>query len=366
MKPAFGKVVIIGLGLIGSSIARAATANKLASSIVGVDSNELSLSFALKHGFVTHTSTDAAQAVAGCDVVIIATPSYMLGDICEAISPHLPAGALVMDTGSVKQLPLDVMSELLPAHVLIVPAHPIAGSEKSGVAAGSAELFEKKRVIITPDAPLGHESLQRVTQFWQAMGARVEAMPAELHDTVYGYVSHLPQLLAFAVKPLVAASDAECENNTQLARFLRISDSDKALWSGIFLLNRDIMIAAANRYIDVIVHIRKELGSAPSDATSTETEEARLSLLPRIVSSCLITTVMEAEKKAGFGFVRYAGSGFADFTSPSTTDPEAHLAGISDSYASLIPLIERLEVRLAHIVTALEKEDADLLMERLE
>lgn len=366
MNHAYQKVTVIGLGLIGSSIARAVHKQKLSSDIAGVDNNELSLSYARKHGFIDQASMRAADAVEGSDLVIIATPTHLLADICKQIAPKLKHGTLVMDVGSVKQIPLEVMTEHLPEHALIVPAHPIAGSEKSGVSAGNAELFEKKRVVITPSAPLTHDQLQKVTKFWQALGARVEAMPAELHDTVYGYVSHLPQLLAFAVRPIVSASEKEISGNAALSKFLRISHSDIELWCGIFLLNREIMMNVASRYLDVITHIRKELASAPEDVASKDSDQTRLSLFPRIVASCLITTVMEAEKKTSVVFTRFAGTGFADFTTPATTAPDADLEKISDHYAQMTELMAALEARLTNIIDALESESAVALAKALE
>ena len=362
----FQKLTIIGLGLIGSSIARAARKRNFVSVITGVDSNEITLLQARKHGFVDQTSHDPAHAVAASDVVIIATPTHLLPEICQSIAPHLTPGTLVMDTGSVKQVALEMMTRYLPKDVLIVPAHPIAGSEKSGVMAGHEDLLDKKRVIITPESPLSTEQMQRVNAFWQATGARVEAMPAAMHDTIYGYVSHLPQLLVFAAAPLVGASDDELAGDEILARFLRISSSSRALWSGIALLNREVMLAALTRYRDVIAHVRRELSSAPDDAESEISATARLRLLPRILASCLITTVMEAEKKAGIGFVRFSGSGFADVTSPATSDPENDLPHISTHHAQLAALLGEMEARLALIHQALENEDASLLAGSLE
>ncbi len=366
MNAPFGKITIIGMGLIGSSIARAVRKHGLASSITAVDSNELSLVYARKYGFADQTSLDAAHVVAGSNVVIIATPTHLLADICTAIAPHLAPQTLVMDTGSVKQLPLAVMTKQLPPNVLVVPAHPIAGSEQSGVAAGHEDLFEKRRVIITPEAPLSHGQLQQVNQFWQSLGARVEAMPAALHDTIYGYVSHLPQLLVFAAAPLVAASVPETASDAMLARFLRLAASDKVLWSGILLLNREVMLAAVNRYLDVIAHIRRELETAPPDAKTDISDRARLRLLPRLVASCLVSTVMEAEKNAGVGFVRFAGNGFVDVTSPVTSDPEKDLEDISNHHEALVDLLAKFELRLRTIHAALVSEDASLLVRSLE
>ena len=354
MTAPFKKITIIGLGLIGSSVARAVRVHSLADIIVGVDNNEVSLGFARKHGFIDEASTDAADAVKGSDIVLIATPPHLLADICQLIAPELKEGTLVMDTGSVKQIPLALMKEMLPPHALIVPAHPIAGSEQSGVAAGRADLLEKKRVIITPEAPLTHVQLQQVNLFWHTLGARVEAMPADMHDTIYGYVSHLPQFLAFAVSPLVNASNEDIAGNETLRRFLRISHSDRALWNSIFLLNRDVLYAATTRYFDVIAHIRRELASAPQEAPSETGSIARLTLFPRIVASCLVTTVMEAEKKTGVPFVRFAGTGFSDFTAPATTDPEGDMEHISSHYAQLGEMLEIFMSRLLELRATLE------------
>ncbi|MDX2073417.1 MAG: prephenate dehydrogenase/arogenate dehydrogenase family protein [Alphaproteobacteria bacterium] len=354
MNSLFKKITIIGLGLIGSSIARAVREGQLASVIVGVDSNETALVYAQKHGFVDQTSRDATHLIAGSDVVIIATPTPLLVDICRRIAPHLSPGTLVMDTGSVKAAPLAVMTGQLPSHALIVPAHPIAGSEQSGVTAGRADLLLKKRVIITPEVPLTHEQLTLVNRFWEALGARVEAMPAAMHDTIYGYVSHLPQLLAFAAAPVVAADEGELSGNESLTRFLRIANSSHDLWDDIFSLNRDVLLAAIDRYLDVVTHIRKELSSAPADTESAISSSARISFFPRIVSACLITTVMEAEKNAGVPFVRFSGSGFADFTAPATTDPEGELEHISSHYAQIGELLDAFITRLQALRKTLE------------
>ncbi len=353
MTTPLNKITIIGLGLIGSSIARGAHKHGLARIICGVDSNTLSLEYARSHGFIHEASSDAAAGVKDADIVIIATPTHLLADICAAIAPHISAGTLVMDTGSVKQLPLAMLTEALPAHALVVPAHPIAGSEQSGVSAGRDDLLEKKRIIITPSAPLQPEEFTRVSSFWQALGGKVEAMPADMHDMIYGYVSHLPQLLSFASAPLVAASEKECGASEICARFLRISSSDKGLWQSIFLLNREVLLGAIDRYLDVIIHIRKELASAPAETPSENSDAARLVLFPRIIASCLVTTVMEAEKKAGVPFVRFAGTGFADFTAPATTDPEGDLEHISSHYAALIPMLASYEKALMELRSTL-------------
>lgn len=369
MDKPFSTVAIIGLGLIGSSIARAVCQQKMADTVIGVDANEISLAFARKQGFIDKSVTDPSLATQLADLIIIATPTGALARVCEAIKHHIKPGAIVMDTGSVKRLPLAIMQEILPTHALIIPAHPIAGSEQSGVSAGKAELFEKKRLIITPDSPIDEASFKRITEFWQGLGARVEAMPADMHDRIYGYVSHLPQLLAFAAGGIANPSAHELENSAVLSQFMRLYDSDTVLWSNILHLNSDIILPALDRYIGVIEHIIKELGNAPADALITDakgdTAKSRHSLFPRIIASCLITTVMEAEKNAGLSFARYAGSGFADFTAPAHTAPDKDLEDISNQYRHVIPLLSRFVQQLVFLRGLIAADDEALLAESL-
>ncbi|NBX03435.1 MAG: prephenate dehydrogenase/arogenate dehydrogenase family protein, partial [Alphaproteobacteria bacterium] len=229
--PVFERITIIGLGLIGSSIARAVRANKLAETIVGCDQNELSIAYARAQGFIDVAAHDATIAVQGSDLVILATPPSTLESLTEKIAPHLARGCMVMDMCSVKRMAMDAIATHLPMHVDFVPTHPIAGSEQTGVSAGRADLFDKKRIIVTPNEPLQGDTLTKVNNFWQGMGARVEGMPPHLHDMVYGYVSHLPQLLAFSLSAPLGASVATGEGDETFARFTRLSGSSPALWS---------------------------------------------------------------------------------------------------------------------------------------
>ncbi|MDE3016474.1 MAG: prephenate dehydrogenase/arogenate dehydrogenase family protein [Pseudomonadota bacterium] len=385
----FGRITIIGLGLIGSSIARAAHERKLAKIIVGCDADKASLEYARKHGFVDEAIADPVQAVTGSDLVILATPPSTLGGIAITIAPKLKAGAIVMDVCSVKQPAIDAIVPHLPERVFFIPAHPIAGSEQSGVVAGSADLFNGKRVIVTPEQGEKTPALVAMMQFWQdmGMGVRVEAMPALLHDLAYAYVSHLPQLLAFAAAPLAEGAPPP---------FLRLADSPAVLWENIFELNKENILKALDRYLDVISHIIKELSQAPEEPLSlrekvkgegvsislpspgasafakvsvdTSRHPERLkndiqmsffepfspegegvirsTLFPRLAASCLVTTVMEAEKKAGFPMARYAGSGFADFTAPAGVPPDGDIESISGHHAAMAALLDVYAKRL--------------------
>lgn len=343
----FNRITIIGLGLIGSSIARAVHENGLAKIVVGCDQNEVSLAFARKEKFIDVADASLQTAVVGSDLVIIATPPATLADVAEAIAPHLKDGAIVMDVASVKRPAIAAIKPHLPEHVIFIPAHPIAGSEQTGVRAGRADLFVKKRIIITSDEPPEGELLKKLAAFWDGMGAGLEGMPAEIHDLIYGYMSHLPQLIAFCVQQPLGDFYEQVEDKTIYKTFLRITNSDPQLWAEIFEMNKDNILKALDRYIDVVTHVYKELQSAPAGEESKyDAPLAYTVLFPRIVASCLVTTVMEAEKSAGFPFARYAGTGFADFTAPAIIPPDIDIEHISAQYKLVETILDKFLLRL--------------------
>ncbi len=357
----FDRITIIGLGLIGSSIARAAHEKRITSHITVCDENEISLAFAKKHGFAETFTTSAAEAVEGSNLIILATPPGSLGDVMESIAPKLKPGMIVMDVCSVKRPAIDAIAPHIPAGVHFLPAHPIAGSQHSGVGAGRADMFDHKRIIVCPENPETDPVLEQVTAFWQALGARTEAMPAHLHDLIYAYVSHLPQLLAFAAFHPLEEFEQEREEDPMLQKFLRLADSNIEMWIDILLLNRDNMLNALDRYLNVLTHIRNEFQDAPADEKPEPADEkaARTALFPRIAASCLITTLMEAERKAGFPFARYAGTGFADFSYPASQPPEDDIEHISKQYLSVGVVLDEFAEKLRHFRTAIASGNSE-------
>ncbi|MEQ1789522.1 MAG: prephenate dehydrogenase/arogenate dehydrogenase family protein, partial [Rickettsiales bacterium] len=231
--PIFNRITIIGLGLIGSSIARAAHQHKLAGAIIGYDKNEISLAFACKEKFIDIADSNLQTAIAESDLIIIATPLASLGDIAKSIAPYIANGAIIMDVASVKQPAIEAIAPHIPSHAIFVPTHPIAGSEQTGVRSGRADLFTKKRIIITPAEPPEEELFKKISAFWAGMGAQIEAMPAEIHDLIYGYMSHLPQLIAFCLEKPLGKFYEQTEDNQVYKTFLRISNSNPELWADI-------------------------------------------------------------------------------------------------------------------------------------
>ncbi len=333
----FERITIIGLGLIGSSLARAIRQQELSGTIVGCDQDEESLLYARSHKLVDLALRDPATAVKQSDLVILAVPPGSMGDVAKQMRPGLRKGAIVMDTASVKQPVIESISAQLPTTVDFIPAHPIAGSEHAGISAGRADLFSGRRVILSPAEPLSGRMLELMTRFWQSLGARVEGVPPQLHDTIYAHISHLPQLLAFATRGIVPSGGREI-----LERFTRLQASPPALWADIFLLNREPLLAALDRYMDALWHIKSELSQAPKDEGSQSDEAmVRSMLLPRILAACLVTTVMESEKKLGFSFSRYSGQGFKDFTAPASETPDGDIEQISSHYLPTLALLQQ-------------------------
>jgi cyclohexadieny/prephenate dehydrogenase len=360
--PVFERITIIGLGLIGSSIARGVREYQLADLIVGCDENSAALNIARAQKMIDFAIADPKTAVAESQLVILAVPPSALQEIAQQIAPGLARGAIVMDTASVKQPAMQAIGASIPSYVDFVPAHPIAGSEQSGIGAGNADLFVKKRIIVTPNEPLAGNVLQKVNSFWKGLGARVEGMPPQLHDHLYAHVSHLPQLLAYGAIGLVPA----ITDDARLARFTRLGNSSPSLWTEIFLLNKAHVLAALGRYMDVLAHVTQELKDAPPEAASnTASLHIAALLFARIAASCLVSTVMEAEKKNGVAFARFAGSGFDDFTAPAQSPPEGDIETISGHHEAVIALLQPYLERLHALRTLIAKGDGEALQSSL-
>jgi cyclohexadieny/prephenate dehydrogenase len=251
----FGRLAIIGIGLIGSSIARGARAfGGVAGTIVVCDADPqaLALARALELGDVYEK--DAARAVAGADAVILCTPVGSYAGIAAAIAPHLKEGAILTDTGSTKQSVLRDVGPFVPACVSFVPGHPIAGTEFSGPAAGFATLFTGRWCLITPPPGTDEAAVAKIRALWVRLGAEVARMDAAHHDRVCAIVSHLPHLIAFTI--CGTADDLADETRAEVLKFAasgfrdftRIAASDPVMWRDIFLNNKDALLEMFGRF----------------------------------------------------------------------------------------------------------------------
>ena len=251
----FKRLCVIGTGLIGGSIARAARVNDLCEEVVafGREKNLPNLKLAQELGVIDRFYTDIGLALENADLVIIATPVGSMQSIFELMKPHWSANALYSDAGSTKGSVVAAASAVfgsVPNN--FVPAHPIAGAERSGVAASNAELFRNRRLIITPLNDTDPQLVERLTHFWEQIGSSVSLMSVEHHDTVLAATSHLPHILAFALVGLLGRKDEQREIFKYAAGgfkdFTRIASSDPTMWLDICLANKQDIIPLIRQF----------------------------------------------------------------------------------------------------------------------
>jgi prephenate dehydrogenase len=255
------KLAVFGVGLIGGSFALALKQAKAVSRVVGVGRNPANLRLALDRGIIDSIA-DPATAVRGADVVLLSTPVAQFPKVLEAIAPGLGAQTTITDGGSTKRDVIAAARKALGKKIAqFVPAHPIAGAEKSGAEAAMAELFRDRRVVLTPLRENRRGTVEQVESLWKACGARVARMDPEEHDAVLAAVSHLPHLLAYALVHGVAKRN----NSEQLFSFAaggfrdftRIASSHPEMWRDICIANRDRLLQELKSYANELGSIRK-------------------------------------------------------------------------------------------------------------
>jgi cyclohexadieny/prephenate dehydrogenase len=259
-KPVFNRVALIGMGLIGSSIARAARAQGAAGSIIATARSAATRRRIAELGLADQVVETNAAAAEGADLVIVSIPVGACGMVAAEIGPHLAPGAVVSDVGSVKGAVVKDMSPHIPAGVHFVPAHPVAGTENSGPDAGFAELFVNRWCILTPPPDVDPAAVQRLAAFWRLLGANVETMSAEHHDLVLGVTSHLPHLIAYTI---VGTAD-ELSQVTQFSAggfrdFTRIAASDPTMWRDVFLANKDAVLEMLGRFSEDLATLTRAI-----------------------------------------------------------------------------------------------------------
>ena len=253
-EPVFARLAIIGIGLIGSSIAHAAKDLNLAGRIVLYDRSETVRARAREIGLGHEIADTAADAVRDADHVILCVPVGACGEVAAEIADHLKPGAILSDVGSVKASVVEAMSKHLPEGVHLVPAHPVAGTENSGPDAGFSSLFLNRWCILTPPDGTDAAAIARTHQFWEGMGAIVEVMGAQHHDLVLGITSHLPHLIAYTI--VGTAEDLEAVTQSEVIKFsaggfrdfTRIAASDPTMWRDVFLHNKEAVLEMLGRF----------------------------------------------------------------------------------------------------------------------
>jgi cyclohexadieny/prephenate dehydrogenase len=253
----YRRMAIIGCGLVGSSLARAAREHGAVEEIVVADNDAAVRERVAALGLADRVCAGAAEAVEGCDLVVLATPVGAIGKAAAGMAVALEPGATVTDVGSVKTAVCEALSTLGRSDVFVVPGHPIAGTEQSGPDAGFASLFRNRWTILTPQAsadPAYGAAVDRLTDFWRALGANVEVMDEVHHDLVLAVTSHLPHLIAYNI--VGTAADLEEVTRSEVMKysaggfrdFTRIAASDPVMWRDIFINNRPAVLEVLGRF----------------------------------------------------------------------------------------------------------------------
>ena len=261
--PVFETIAIVGVGLIGSSIARAALRSGAAARIVICDRDPVALARAQSLGLGAAYTESVAEAAAGADLVVLCAPVGANAAIAQAMAPALKPGAVVSDVGSVKGAVVADVGPRLPPGVHFVPAHPVAGTEQSGPDAGFATLFQNRWCILTPPPGQDVEAVERVRAFWTAFGANVETMTPEHHDLVLAITSHLPHLIAY--NTVGTAAELEDTLRSEVIKFsaggfrdfTRIAASDPTMWRDVFLYNRDAVLEMLGRFTEDLTALQR-------------------------------------------------------------------------------------------------------------
>lgn len=262
--PPFARIAIIGLGLLGSSIARATRANMPQVYLSGYDEDPETRATVDALGLLDAVCDNAGDAVSLADLVILCVPVGSMSLVAHAIAADLPAKAVVSDVGSSKAQVLAALNEALPNHV-IIPAHPVAGTERSGPEAGFASLFQNRWCILTPGAAVAADKVAQLEAFWRMLGANVEIMDAAHHDLVLAITSHLPHLIAYTI--VGTASDLESVTRSEVIKysaggfrdFTRIAASDPTMWRDVFLSNKDAVLEMLQRFSEDLTALQRAI-----------------------------------------------------------------------------------------------------------
>ena len=260
----FARVAIVGMGLIGSSLARAIRSHMPTVHIAASDADAAVRARVAELGLADDVADNAGAAVVDADLVILCVPVGAMAAVAAEIAPELAPDSVVSDVGSVKESVLNVLGAALPG-VHVIPAHPVAGTEKSGPDAGFGSLFQGRWCIITPPPRADQVMVERLSEFWRRLGARVDVMEAAHHDRVLAVTSHLPHLIAYSI--VGTASDLEQVTRSEVIKysaggfrdFTRIAASDPVMWRDVFLNNRDAVLELLGRFTEDLVALQRAI-----------------------------------------------------------------------------------------------------------
>jgi prephenate dehydrogenase len=279
-RPLFNKAAVIGVGLIGGSLAIVLREKGLANKIVGIGRGLRNLKEAKRLGIVDEITQDLAEGVTDADLIVIAVPVLKTKSVVEEALPHIKRGAILTDVGSVKKDVIDAIEPMLPKGVNFVPGHPVAGTENSGAGAAMRGLFKGRRCILTPTKRTGRKALSVIRRLWQEAGSEVVTMDAREHDRVLAAVSHLPHVIAYELVNTV--SDAEARGGAFLKYsaggfkdFTRIASSSPEMWADICSMNRRFIVEMIRRYEKRLKRARGLMDSGDWDSLCRDFAKAK-------------------------------------------------------------------------------------------
>lgn len=271
MPVIYNKVALIGLGLIAGSMAHAMRRGGLANEIVGTARSAETRAVAAEIHLCDRITETAADAVKDADLVVLCVPVGAMAAVMQEIAPHLKPGATLSDVGSVKQAVIDAVLPYLPENVHFVPAHPLAGTEHSGPRSGFAELFDDRWLIVVPPDGTDADAVQRLTDFWQAMGSKTATMDPAHHDLVLAVTSHTPHLIAYTMvgvaDDLARVTESEVVNYSAAGfrDFTRIAASDPTMWRDVFLSNKDATLEILGRFTEELFVLQRAIRQGDGD-----------------------------------------------------------------------------------------------------
>jgi len=372
------QVTIIGLGLIGSSLARILRDNHLARRIIGCSHSPETLAKAKELELIDAGTLIAADAVKRSEMVILCTPLSTYSTIAAQIAPTLKMGAILTDVGSVKQYAIDSITPYLRPGQFFIPAHPIAGSEQSGIEAGNLQLFVDKKVIITPATGFhGKAACDKVTHLWEACGASVMLMKAEKHDAIYADVSHAIQMIAYAYALSIEEGHAAliCQQaDVIFQQFIRLSASEPIMWRDITIANREAIIKAIKHFINELRKLlslpitdllercadqsmmREKLGNTELPIKRSYSEDN-----PYFASAVALPILIASGALSAFTDTDFAGSGFRSLTAPMLNYHALTATRLTQHQSAIHNAGERFLTQLEQISNAISMGDSTLL-----
>ncbi|MFA4910783.1 MAG: prephenate dehydrogenase/arogenate dehydrogenase family protein [Desulfobacteria bacterium] len=278
----FDKVAIIGLGLIGGSLAKAAKGENLFKKVVGIGRNEKNLKKGIDLGAIDSYTTHLAEGVSDVDLVVVATPPGVIVEIIKKVVRYIPNGCIITDVGSIKEEIVKGVERFIPDNdnIYFVGGHPIAGTENSGIEAADPSLFAGHKCVLTPTSRTNRNALERIKTMWEKVGCKVISMDMAKHDNIFAIVSHLPHVVAFSlINAIINIKDNKEDilsySAGGLKDFTRIAASHPTMWKDIFLMNKENVLNSITHFQSSLEEIKRAIAEEDSEKLVSEFQKSR-------------------------------------------------------------------------------------------